>query len=137
MDNGAKVLLYCVLPVPPSTSSGNISARKATQTPIRAPLESPHSQLSNGARMSIWVVLHAELCPFEIEGGTGRTQYTSTFAILFRTKCTQKFKKRFCFCINGAKVLVYCVLPVPLSISNGHNSACKATQTFIGAPLES
>ena len=27
--------------------------------------------------------------------------------------------------INVAKVLVYCVLPVPPSTSNGHNSACQ------------
>ena len=43
-----------------ATSGGQSSVRKTTRAFIRAPLESPHPQLSNGARMSVWVVLHAE-----------------------------------------------------------------------------
>ena len=46
-----KALIYCVLLVPPSISNGHISACKTPQKIIRAPLESPHAQLSNGARM--------------------------------------------------------------------------------------
>ena len=77
------LLRYCVPPVPHPTSNGHISACKTPQKFIWAPLESPHSQFSNGARMSVWVALHAELWPLEVEGGTGRTQYTSTFATLY------------------------------------------------------
>ena len=68
--NGAKVLVYYVLPDPPSISRGHHSACKTTQTLIRAPLESLHCQLSNGARMNVWVFLHAEIWPLEVEGGT-------------------------------------------------------------------
>ena len=53
LPNATKALVYGVPLVPPSTSNGHISARKTTQTFIRAPLESPRSQFSNGARMSV------------------------------------------------------------------------------------
>ena len=67
-------------------ASGYKSACKTIQTFIRAPLESRHPQLANGARMRIWVVLHVELWPLEVDGGTGGTQYLSTFAILLATR---------------------------------------------------
>ena len=74
-SNVAKVIVYCVPPVLSSASNYHSSASKTTQALIRAPLESPHPQLSNGFRMNAGVVLHAELLPLEIEGGTGGTQH--------------------------------------------------------------
>ena len=47
------------------TSNRHNSACKTTQALIRAPLESPRPQLSNGARMSSGNVLHTELEPVE------------------------------------------------------------------------
>ena len=64
----------------PSTSNGHNSAYKTPQKLIRAPLESPRSQRSNGAKMTVRVVLHAELWLLGVEGETGRTP--SAFAPL-------------------------------------------------------
>ena len=63
--------------------------------------------------MSAGVVLHAELWPFEVEGGTGRTQYTSTFATLVHDRAKNS------------------------QLLNDRNSACKRTRTLIRAPMES
>ena len=67
-------------------STGSDSVCKTCPELIRAPLESWERGLSNGARMSAWVVLHAEIYPFEVASGTWGTQYTSTFAPLLQKR---------------------------------------------------
>ena len=56
----------------PSTLSDHESVCKTPQKLLRAPLESPRSQLSNDVRMNARDVSHTELWSLEIENGTNK-----------------------------------------------------------------
>ena len=68
----------------PSISNGHNSTCKTPQKLIRAPLESTRCQLSNGAQMSYWGVLHTEIWSHPVLRVKPKTRFDALPGVLVK-----------------------------------------------------